>query len=121
MALTQQQRDAKRRKKAEAAQEEDLRLKVRPGTRQALAEIKDWAEVEENGEALTLMIHRIHELGPEAARHFLSAPRHEIVVSDFVARRLDQFRIGRELRAPDLILGDDPDDAEPGLLLIASR
>jgi len=59
---------------------------------------------------MTLLIHRIHELGPEAARHFLSAPRHEIVVSDFVARRLDQFRIGRELRAPDLMLGDDPDD-----------
>ena len=118
MALTQQQRDEKRRKKAEAAQEEDLRLKVRPGTRQALAEIKQWTSVEENGEAMTLLIHRIHELGPEAARHFLSAPRHEIVVSDFVARRLDQFRIGRELRAPDLLLGDDPDDT--GILLIAN-
>lgn len=118
MALTQQQRDEKRRKKAEAAQEEDLRLKVRPGTRQALADIKQWASVEENGEAMTLLIHRIHELGPEAARHFLSAPRHEIVVSDFVARRLDQFRIGRELRAPDLLLGDDPDDT--GLLLLAN-
>lgn len=110
MALTQQQRDEKRRKKAEAAQEEDLRLKVRPGTRQALAEIKDWAEVEENGEAMTLLIHRIHELGPEAARHFLSAPRHEIVVSDFVARRLDQFRISRQMREPILAIGDDPDN-----------
>ncbi|MEN5126840.1 hypothetical protein [Pseudomonas alloputida] len=110
MAMSQQARDEKRRAKAERLQEEDLRLKVRPGTRQALAEIKAWASVEENGEAMTLLIHRIHELGPEAARHFLSAPRHEIVVSDFVARRLDQFRIGRELRAPDLILGDDPDD-----------
>ena len=119
MALTQQQRDEKRRKKAEAAQEEDLRLKVRPGTRQALADIKHWASVDENGEAMTLLIHRIHELGPEAARHFLSAPRHEIVVSDFVARRLDQFRVSRELHAPGLLLGDDPDDT--GLLLLANR
>ena len=117
MALTQQQRDEKRRAKAERFQEEDLRMKVRPGTRQALDEIKDWARVSENGEAMTLLIHRIHELGPEAARHFLSAPHHEIVVSDFVARRLDQFRIGRERRAPDLMLGDDPDDT--GLILIA--
>ena len=116
MALTQQQRDEKRRKKAEAAQEEDLRLKVRPGTRQALDEIKAWASVVENGEAMTLLIHRIHELGTEAARHFLSAPRHEIVVSDFVARRLDQFRIGREVRAPDLMLGDEPDDSGAYLL-----
>ncbi|MGN8259463.1 hypothetical protein ACLEJW_09035 [Pseudomonas sp. SMSB3] len=111
MALTQQQRDEKRRAKAERLQEEDLRMKTRAGTRQALAEIMQWAEVEENGEAMTLMIHRIHELGPEAARHFLSAPRHEIVISDFVARRLDQFRIGRQMREPILAIGDDPDDA----------
>ncbi|MFV3292760.1 hypothetical protein ACNFBR_29050 [Pseudomonas sp. NY11955] len=119
MALTQQQRDEKRRAKESRAKVEDLRMKAGQGTRQALAEIMKWADVEENGEAMTLLIHRIHELGPEAARHFLSAPRHEIVVSDFVARRLDQFRICRELRAPDLMLGDDPDDS--GLLLIASR
>ncbi|MGG4659154.1 hypothetical protein ACLPJF_22040 [Pseudomonas vlassakiae] len=121
MAMTPQQRDEKRKKKETKAGIEELRMKARAGTRQALVEIMQWAEVEENGEAMTLLIHRIHELGPEAARHFLSAPRHEIVISDFVARRLDQFRIGRELRAPDLLLGDDPDDAEPGLLLIASR
>jgi len=68
---------------------------------------------------MTLLIHRIHEFGPAAARHFLRAPRHEIVVSDFVARRLDQFRIGRELRGPDLMLGDAPDDT--GLILLAER
>ncbi|MCE1010011.1 hypothetical protein [Pseudomonas monteilii] len=117
MALTQQQRDEKRRKKAEAAQEEDLRLKVRPGTRQALDEIKEWAKVAENGEAMTLLIHRIHELGPEAALHFLSAPRHEIVISKYVEQSLERFRLSRELRAPALMLGDDPDDT--GLLLLA--
>ena len=85
-------------------------MKTRAGTRQALAEIMQWAEVEENGEAMTLLIHRIHELGPEAARHFLSAPRHEIVVSDFVAQRLDQFRIARQMREPILAVGDDPDN-----------
>jgi len=42
------------------------------------------------------------------------------VISDVVARRLDQFRIRRELQTPDLALGDDPDDAEPGLLLLAN-
>ena len=118
MAMTPQERDKKRRKKEVNVGIEDLRMKAGQGTRQALAEIMEWAEVEENGEAMTLLIHRIHELGPEAARHFLSAPRHEIVVSDFVARRLDQFRIGRELRAPDLMLGEDPDDT--GLLLLVN-
>lgn len=60
MALTQQQRDEKRRAKAERLQEEDLRLKVRPGTKQALLEAMEWAGIEEQGEAMTLMIHRIH-------------------------------------------------------------
>ncbi|MFG0461514.1 hypothetical protein ACF8GG_19615 [Pseudomonas sp. yb_1] len=110
MAMSQQERDQKRRAKASKHGEEDLRMKARAGTRQALAEIMQWAEVEENGEAMTLLIHRIHELGPEAARHFLSAPRHEIVVSDFVAQRLDQFRIARQMREPILAVGDDPDN-----------
>lgn len=118
MAKTVQERSAKTARKRVANAEEELRLRVRPGTRQALADLMEWSGITEQGEAMTLLIHRIHELGPEAARYFLSAPRHEIVVSDFVARRLDQFRIGRELRAPDLMLGDDPDDT--GLLLLAN-
>ena len=119
MAMTPQERDEKRTKKEAKAGIEDLRMKARAGTRQALAEIMRWAEVEENGEAMTLLIHRIHELGPEAARHFLSAPRHEIKLSSSVVRKLDQFRLSRELRAPGLELGDDPDDT--GLILLAER
>ncbi|WP_207936450.1 hypothetical protein [Pseudomonas sp. 51_B] len=118
MAMTPQERDEKRKKKEAKAGVEELRMKTRAGTRQALAEIMQWAQVEENGEAMTLLIHRIHELGPEAARHFLSAPRHEIVISEYVAQSLERFRIGRELRAPALMLGDDPDDT--GLLLLGN-
>ncbi|MBA6133258.1 hypothetical protein [Pseudomonas juntendi] len=110
MAKTQKQRDDDRRANEAKAMVEDLRMKAGKGTRQALAEIMEWADVQQNGEAMTLMIHRIHELGPEAARHFLSAPRHEIVVSDFVARRLDQFRLSREQRTPSLDIAEDPDD-----------
>ena len=116
MAMTPQERDEKRKKKEAKAGVEELRMKARAGTRQALAEIMQWAEVEENGEAMTLLVHRIHELGPEAARHFLSAPRHEIVISEYVEQCLERFRLSRELRAPDLLLGDDPDDN--GVLLI---
>jgi len=110
MALTQQQRDEKRRAKAERLQEEDLRLKVRPGTKQALLELMEWAGIEEQGEAMTLMIHRLHELTRDEAVKLLKPPRHTIELSDSVARKLDRFRISRELRTPDLLLGDDPDD-----------
>jgi len=90
MALTQQQRDERRHAKAAALQEEDLRLKVRPGTKQALAELMTWAGIEEQGEAMTLMIHHLHRIGPERALEMLQLPpRHKYVIPENVARKLD--------------------------------
>jgi hypothetical protein len=90
MALTQQQRDEKRREKADRLQEEDLRLKVRPGTKKALADLMEWAGIDEQGEALTLMIHHLHALGSVKARPLLEVPHHEYAVSPIVVRKLDQ-------------------------------
>lgn len=98
MAMTQQVRDEKRRAKAARLQEEDLRLKVRPGTKQALLELMNWAGIEEQGEAMTLMIHHLHALGPEAALQLLTPPRHEITVSPSVARKLEDFRAREAMR-----------------------
>ena len=89
MALTQQQRDERTMEKRRKAGEEELRLRVRPGTKQALAELMAWADIEEQGEALTLMIHHLHGLGPEKALPMLDVPRHEITVSPVVARKLE--------------------------------
>lgn len=75
MAMTQQQRDQRRAEKAAKMQETILRLPVRQGTRQAFAELMEWACVEEQAEAMTLMIHRLHELGRERAIHFLTPPK----------------------------------------------
>lgn len=85
MALDQKQRSEKTAQKRAKAQEEELRLRVRPGTRQALAELMQWAGIAEQGEALTLMIHRLHELGPERCLPMLEVPRHEISLSKIVA------------------------------------
>jgi hypothetical protein len=85
MAMNQQQRDQRRHDKAARLQEEDLRLKVRPGTKQALAELMAWAEIEEQGEALTLMIHHLHGLGPDRALALLEVPRHKYVPTQSVA------------------------------------
>ena len=89
MAMTSQQRDERRRLQADKLQEEDLRLKVRPGTKQALLELMAWAEIEEQGEAMTLMIHHLHALCPGGAPPLLKPPRHEIIVSSVVARKLE--------------------------------
>jgi len=101
MALTQQQRDERRRGKAERLQEEDLRLKVRPGTKQALQELMEWAGIEEQGEAMTLMIHHVEALGHHA---LFRIARHEIEGHRSVARaeplRLSaRKRTGQHLRA----------------------
>ena len=101
MAMTQQQRDEKCRTKAAAVQEEDLRLKVRPGTKQALLELMEWAGIEEQGEAMTLMIHHIEALGHHA---LFRVARHEIEGHRTVARteplRLSaRKRTGQHLRA----------------------
>lgn len=71
----------------------------------------EWAGIEEQGEAMMLMIHRLHELTRDEAVKLLKPPRHTIELSPSVARKLDRFRISRELRTPDLMLGDDPDNS----------
>ncbi|WP_346395203.1 hypothetical protein [Pseudomonas syringae] len=89
MALTPQQRNERTALKRQKAGEEELRLRVRPGTKQALSELMEWAGIEEQGEALTLMIHHLHNLGPGGALPMLEIPRHEITVSPTVARKLE--------------------------------
>lgn len=85
MALTQKQRDERTALKRHKAGEEELRLRVRPGTKQALSDLMAWAGIEEQGEAMTLMIHHLHSLGPGGALPLLEVPRHAITVSKIVA------------------------------------
>ncbi|WP_144938455.1 hypothetical protein [Pseudomonas alabamensis] len=101
MAMEQAERDRRRREQSARLQEEDLRLKVRPGTKQALAELMEWAGLTEQGEALTLMIHHIEALGHHA---LVRIARHEIEAHRNVARteslRLSaRKRTGQHLRA----------------------
>lgn len=98
MAMDQAERDRRRREKSAKVQEEDLRLKVRPGTKQALLELMEWAGIEEQGEAMTLMIHHLHGLGPCSALPLLEPPRHEITVSPSVVRKLENYRAREALR-----------------------
>ncbi|QXI45102.1 hypothetical protein HU734_010190 [Pseudomonas wayambapalatensis] len=101
MAMTPQERDKRRREKAERLQEEDLRLKVRPGTKQALLELMEWAGIEEQGEAMTLMIHHAEALGYHAlswiARHEIEA--HRSVARTEPLRLSARKRTGQHLRA----------------------
>ena len=97
MAMTQQERSAKTATKRKEVQEEELRLRVRPGTKQALLELMAWAGIEEQGEAMTLMIHHLHGLGPGGALPLLEPPRHEITVSPKMSATLSVVRQPRAI------------------------
>lgn len=91
-----------------AAAEEELRLRVRPGTRQALADLMEWSGITEQGEAMTLMIHHLHALGSAKCQPLLIPPRHVFKPKENVAREF----LNKSLLA---ILKDPSDEIiEPG-------
>lgn len=68
MAAAQKDRSAKTAAKRKSRGEEELWMHTMAGTRQALADLMAWHGIEEQGEAMTLMIHNLHGLGPGGVR-----------------------------------------------------
>ncbi|NNA02865.1 hypothetical protein [Pseudomonas lundensis] len=108
MAKTVQERSAKAAKKRVENAEEELRLRVRPGTRQALADLMQWSGISEQGEAMTLMIHHLHALGSANCQPLLNPPRHVFEPTEKVAR---EFR-NKSLLAIQKDPGDEIIDPE---------
>jgi hypothetical protein len=88
MAKSNAERSAKAAAKKKSRGEEEIRLHCLPGTRQALADLMAWSGIEEQGEAITLVIHHLHSLGPGGALPLLTPPRHEYVIPENVSRKL---------------------------------
>ena len=88
MAAQQKERSAKTAARRKARGEEELRLHTLEGTRKALSELMAWNGIDEQGEAMTLMIHHLHALGPAGSAQFLAPPRHEYVIPENVSRKL---------------------------------
>ncbi|MGH8388211.1 MAG: hypothetical protein ACRESJ_22445 [Pseudomonas sp.] len=89
MAAEPKERSAKTAARRKTRGEEEIRLHCMAGTRQALAELMAWSGIEEQGEAITLMIHHLHALGPQKSAPVLAPPRHEITISENVSRKLE--------------------------------
>lgn len=87
-AMDQKERSAKTAAKRAALGEVELRHRVRPGIRAMLADLMQWHEIEEISEAIQLLIMNAHAAGPEASTPMLAVPRHEIAISESVARAL---------------------------------
>lgn len=98
MAATQKDRSAKTAARRKTRGEEEIRLHCMAGTRQALAELMAWSGIEEQGEAITLMIHHLHAMGPQKCLPMLDPPRHEYVIPENVSRKLELAYKREELR-----------------------
>ena len=109
MAAQQKERSAKTAARRKARGEEEIRLHCMAGTRQALAELMAWQGIEEQGEAITLMIHHLHALGPQKSAPLLAPPRHVIELSQSVSLAFHRKSL--------LMIQQDPEDdwVYPGL------
>lgn len=111
MAAQPKERSAKTAARRKTRGEEELRLHTMAGTRQALADLMAWHGIEEQGEAMTLMIHHLHGLGPAGSAQFLAPPRHETCLSKSVLRdfRMQSLLMIRKDGGDEII---DPEQLE---------
>lgn len=111
MAAAQKERSAKTAARRKTRGEEELRFHTMAGTRQALADLMAWHGIEEQGEAMTLMIHHLHGLGPAGSAQFLAPPRHETCLSKSVLRdfRMQSLLMIRKDGGDEII---DPEQME---------
>ncbi|WP_448089485.1 hypothetical protein [Pseudomonas azerbaijanoccidentalis] len=101
MAKSNAERSEKAAAKRKERGEVEIRFHSLPATRQALAELMAWSGIEEQGEAITLMIHHLHGLGPGGALPLLEPPRHEYVIPENVSRKLKLAYNREALRIKD--------------------
>lgn len=81
---------------------EEIRMRARPGTMQAMAELMDWAGISDRGDFVEALIKRLHALGGVESIPLLSPPLHKYEISESVARRLE-----REGRKESIMIGLD--------------
>jgi hypothetical protein len=86
MAKSVQERSAKAAQKRLAVAEKELRHKVRPGIEQAMERICARGKTPIISEVLQIAIMKMDLMGDDELIEFLRYPRHEIVISENVAR-----------------------------------
>lgn len=87
-AKTSAERSAKTAAKRARLSEEELRHRVRPGTKAMLGELMEWNGIKEQAKAIQLLILNAHAAGPAGSAPMLATPRHEIAITENVARRI---------------------------------
>lgn len=89
MAKTNKERTDKSRTKAKKAGAEELRLVTYPGTATALATLMQRHCITEKSEAMSLMLINLAAMPAELSAPAFVIPRHEISISESVARKIE--------------------------------
>ena len=71
-----------------ARQPRKLALPMPAGTERALAELMEWHGFDDEREAITTFIHRLHEMGEDGSRKAFEVLRHHYQPPEEVAQRL---------------------------------
>lgn len=90
MAMTQQQRDERRRQKDAKSGAEELRFKALSGEKRMIRELMEWNEDKEQASMILTSIRYLHSLGPDGSREALKELRalHKVSLEPDVERRL---------------------------------
>lgn len=86
MAKSVQERSAKAAAKRLLVAEKELRHKVRPGIEQAMGRIRARSKITTISEVLQIAVMKMDLMDDDELKAFLSYPRHEILISENVAR-----------------------------------
>lgn len=100
MAKTVQERSAKAAQKRLAVAEKELRHKVRPGIEQAMERIRLRGQVPVISEVMQIAIMKMDLMADDQLIEFLRYPRHEIVISENVAREFQEKSLAELRRDP---------------------
>lgn len=98
MALTQQQRDSNTKEKRKRLGDEELRHRVRAGTKACLERNKTRAGITETSELLQVVLLNMERLSDEAFTELTTPPRHTFEITENVAQQFHNESL-RELRA----------------------
>jgi hypothetical protein len=113
MAMTQQQRDERRRQKDAKSGAEELRFKALSGEKRMIRELMEWTDDTEQASMILACVRYVHSLGPDGSRTAMDDLRelHKVELSVDVERRLIAGSI--------LMIQQDPGDQviSPGLMM----
>ena len=103
MAMSQKERDERRRAKEARLGAEELRIKALNGEKRMARDIMEWTDDSEQASVILASLRYMHSLGPAGAREAMNSlrARHTFEVSESVAREIYDHGVRSVMSNPD--------------------